>query len=143
MEQMWGIPHRMYDKKMVKACRGFCTETKSSLISEYTLIRGRKFRADYYIPEYKIAIEVQGGLFKKKGSAERFGHFYGNQALKDFDKILCYSIEGHVILLCIPSQVGKYVSDCLARIGRRRKHVPASDFMFVNENVLILRGEVV
>lgn len=34
-------------------------------IEEYQFAKPRKFRADFYLPEYKILIEIEGGLYMK------------------------------------------------------------------------------
>ncbi len=133
----------MHDKKMVKACTGFCEETKSSLLSEYRVLKARRFRADYFIPEYRVMIEVQGGLFQKKGAKERYGHFQGNKALKDFEKMLYMTLDYNVVLLCIPSQIGKYIQECLELVKQKRVHRDVSDFVLLENNVLIKRGELV
>ena len=55
------------------------------------LIPGRKFRFDYYHPESRIAIEVNGGIFGSKnwatGETRPMGHNSASGIKRDYEKV--------------------------------------------------------
>lgn len=57
---------------------------------DVTFIPGRRFRADFWFPKLKLAIEVDGGLWKTYS-----GHGYGAGAHQDRERdILAYLKDG-------------------------------------------------
>lgn len=52
------------------------------------LVPGRRFRHDFYWPEARLAVEVQGGLWLPKGA-----HTGGSQE-KDFEKAALTLLQG-------------------------------------------------
>lgn len=51
------------------------------LETEWQAIPDRKFRFDYFHPQSKIAIEINGGIWMEKG-----GHSYGDNLISDYEK---------------------------------------------------------
>lgn len=51
-------------------------------IREYALIPGRRFRADFAWPMFRVAVEVQGGIFRRGGGA----HSRPGKIMQDMEK---------------------------------------------------------
>ena len=60
---------------------------------------GRKWRFDLAIPDYRIALEIQGGIF----IAGR--HSRGASLLKEWDKLNCAAAMGWRVIYCQPKDV--------------------------------------
>lgn len=70
-----------------------------SLIPEFKFHPVRKWRFDFAIPDLKIAIEIDGGLFI-------YGrHNHAISMIKDYEKFNAAAESGWVILKFIPSQL--------------------------------------
>ncbi len=66
---------------------------------EYRFAPGRKWRFDLALPEFKIALEVQGGIFT------RGRHVRGPALLKEWEKLNAAAALGWRICYCQPSDV--------------------------------------
>ena len=80
-------PEQMLSKQMyAEGIRGYRRHVQ--------FITGRKFEADFYFPRIKLVIEVDGGLWMKRG-----GHTTGVGALRDRERdMLAYIKEGIMTL---------------------------------------------
>ena len=67
---------------------------------EYQFLDGRKWRFDWCWPTYGIAVEINGGIFRKGGGAHTgMGH------LRDMEKFNAAQIEGYIVLQFTPQQI--------------------------------------
>jgi very-short-patch-repair endonuclease len=71
------------------------------LIKEYMFCSGRKWRFDYAIPELKIAIEQDGGVWSGGRHTRPVGY------LKDLDKFNTAASMGWIVLKFTPSDMFK------------------------------------
>ena len=78
-----------------------------TLQKEYKFHPTRKWRFDYAIPEIKIAIEVEGGIFSNGRHTRGLGY------LKDMEKYNEATILGWSLLRYTPQQFNqfKYIED--------------------------------
>jgi very-short-patch-repair endonuclease len=60
---------------------------------EYKAIKDRRFRYDFYLPDYNILIEVQGGQYMAKS-----GHNSIKGLDRDYEKCNLAQINGYTIL---------------------------------------------
>ena len=60
---------------------------------EYKFLKDRRFRFDFAYPEYRIAIEVQGGIWCKGG------HSSGKGIIRDCEKYNLAQLNGWTLLL--------------------------------------------
>lgn len=66
------------------------------LVSQAQLIPKRKFKFDYYHPQSKVTIEIQGGRFMRRG-----GHNSPAGVKRDCEKTTLATLYGfHPIVLC-------------------------------------------
>ena len=81
---------------------------------EFQFHPNRKWRFDYYIPELKLGIEVEGGTFKKTYYKDKHGnlriheggrHNTGNGFLQDCEKYNTAIILGYKILRFTPENL--------------------------------------
>ena len=77
--------------------------TTDELRSEYTFLKGRKYRADFALPDYKILIEAQGGTWSTKG------HANGKSIQRDYEKVNAAQCAGWIILLFTGDDIQKGV----------------------------------
>lgn len=100
---------------------------------EYKFHPDRKWRFDYAIPEYKIAIEVEGGVWKKTTYTDKDGkeltiqggrHTTGKGYINDLEKYNTATAMGWAVFRVTPSQIKKYAVPQLIRdcIFNRNKH---------------------
>lgn len=68
--------------------------------SEQRLIPGRRFRCDFVWRDARIVLEVQGGIWLKRG-----GHSGGKAQLDDMEKINLLQLNGFRVLQVTPKQV--------------------------------------
>lgn len=59
---------------------------------DVTFIPGRRFRADFWFPKLKLAIEVDGGLWKTYS-----GHGYGAGAHQDRERDILAYLKGGIL----------------------------------------------
>lgn len=67
---------------------------------EYYFTNERKFRIDFAIPDHKIAIEVDGGVWMKKS-----GHNTGQGIIRDQEKTSLLSAYGWSVIRVIPKNL--------------------------------------
>jgi very-short-patch-repair endonuclease len=68
---------------------------------EYKFHKTRKWRCDFFLPAFKTAIEIQGGLFV--GGRHSRGAGY----VKDMEKFRELAKAGHRLLMFTPQEVNK------------------------------------
>lgn len=69
------------------------------LVEEYKFLTKRKFRFDYAIPKYKVAIEQEGGVYISGR------HTRGSGYVKDMEKYNLASINNWLLLRYTPKQI--------------------------------------
>lgn len=81
--------------------RGIClSEHWPEPVFEWRVCSTRRWRYDCAWPTHKVALEVQGGVWLKRG-----GHTGGQAQIDDFEKINTAQILGWVVLQVTPQQV--------------------------------------
>jgi very-short-patch-repair endonuclease len=94
----------MYDKATI--VKIFKTTFKTEVVSEYKFCDTRKWKFDFYIPKYKIAIEVEGGVYKKRTYKDKNGRLITVQGgrhnsakgfLNDMEKYNAASLLGYTL----------------------------------------------
>lgn len=85
----------------------FCKILKSitgcDAVTEHPFCPGRKFRSDYAILEHKIAIEVEGGIWRKGGGA----HSRPANIIRDIEKQNLYVLHGWRLIRVQPENLMK------------------------------------
>ncbi|MCK5607460.1 hypothetical protein KAR91_36590 [Candidatus Pacearchaeota archaeon] len=66
----------------------------------YFPLSKRKWRADFMFPDYRVAIEIQGGQFTRGGHA-RMG-----ESAVEFERMNAIQIGGWIVLQVAPQDVG-------------------------------------
>lgn len=66
---------------------------------QYRYVPGRQFRADFGIPERKLLIEVQGGVFSRRAHGSITG------VLKDNERLNQATLQGYRVLRFTPDEV--------------------------------------
>ena len=87
----------------------FYTVIKSvfpSVVCEYRFNPKRRWRADFAVPEEKILIEIEGGLWKYGRHNRTTGY------TKDMEKYNSAQILGFKVLRYTPGQAGRCLDDC-------------------------------
>jgi very-short-patch-repair endonuclease len=72
---------------------------RMKLIPEYKFLGNRKFRFDYAIPEIKLAIEINGGVWINGRHTRTSGY------LKDLEKFNLATCNGWHLLQFVPEQL--------------------------------------
>jgi very-short-patch-repair endonuclease len=85
----------MYDTSLLER---YCKSLGVTLEKEYKFVPRRRFRADYAIREWRILIEVEGGVWT------RGRHFRGKGAVQDMAKYNLATVHGYQLLRFTPSQ---------------------------------------
>lgn len=75
------------------------SEFKTTCLKEFKFHHDRKWRLDYFIPEYKIAIEVEGGAFSQGR------HTRGVGFINDMEKYNEVTKMGYRLLRYTPQQL--------------------------------------
>lgn len=96
----------------------FTTLVKSDLkldcVKEHYFCKGRMWRFDYAIPSHKIAIEVEGGVFKERTYRNKKGvlittiggrHNSGEGFLKDMEKYNKAAVLGWKVIRVVPTSL--------------------------------------
>lgn len=73
----------------------------TGMVAEYRFHPTRRFRFDFAIPEKKLAIEIEGGIWLGRNGA----HSSGKGILRDMEKNNLAVLEGWRILRVTPQQV--------------------------------------
>ena len=76
---------------------------------EFYFSTERNYRFDYAIPEHKIAIEQQGGIWAKGNS----GHSSGKGIKRDMEKATLANVLGWTLLLRTPDQTLKHPGETI------------------------------
>ena len=79
-------------------------------IPEYEFHPTRKFRFDYAIPQWRIGIEVEGGIWRQGGGA----HSHPSNIERDIEKYNCAAIQGWRVLRYAPEDLMNAVHDLRA-----------------------------
>lgn len=100
------------------------SDLKVEIVKEYKFLENRRFRFDYAIPEYKIAVEVEGGIWMKGGGA----HSRPQNILRDMEKYTLANIEGWVVIRRTPSDLIKndtihLIKKAIQNIDNQRKTI--------------------
>lgn len=77
------------------------SDLKLDIVKEHKFLPNRRFRFDYAILEYKIAVEVEGGIWLKGGGA----HSRPANILRDMEKYTLASVDGWVVIRRTPQQL--------------------------------------
>lgn len=88
----------VYDKEIVLS---YYRDHGIDLTPEYNFSPDRDFRFDFASPQNKVAIEVQGGIWKGK----RGGHTSGVGYKRDMEKFNLAASLGWRIVQCEPSDL--------------------------------------
>lgn len=85
-----------------------------TLIPEYQFNLERKWKVDFFAPEYKLAIEIEGGTFSKSRHTSPSGF------RKDMEKYNSLTLHGIRLIRFLPEQVNNpnntYVDEVLTRL---------------------------
>ena len=100
----------MFDKVLLKL-------TGLQLIKEYKFCDGRKWRFDYALPDLKIAIEIEGGVFSNGR------HTRGKGYLNDMEKYNMASELGWTLLRYTPTQLNESKTyEQIKRVIKTKQH---------------------
>ena len=77
-------------------------ETGLEIIAEFKFCKTRRFKSDYYIPELKLLIEKEGGIYTGKAHGSITG------ILRDIEKYNLATILGYKILRYQPKDLMSY-----------------------------------
>lgn len=101
------------------------TDLKLDVVKEHRFAPPRRWRFDYAILEYKIAIEKEGGVWRKGGGA----HSRPANIMRDMEKYTTAAVNGWVIIRRTPQQLNKQETLVLIRkaIEMRRQQNHSTD----------------
>lgn len=91
------------------------SDLKLEIVKEHRFHPVRRFRFDYAIPSYKIAIEVEGGVWTNGR------HTRGKGFLGDVEKYNQATVLGWRLIRCTPDTLTK--SDTLSLISELVKYI--------------------
>lgn len=112
-----------YNKTVVSTY--YASEGLPEPVFEFVFHPERKFRFDLAWPDYKVALEVQGGLFANKaGKVGR--HARGAALMQEHVKLNLAASLGWLVLFCIPRDVAtmgmvKLICETLSRRDREQR----------------------
>jgi very-short-patch-repair endonuclease len=119
----------MYNKDVIMKI--FETTFKTEVVSEYKFCDTRKWRFDFCIPKYKIAIEVEGGVFERRTYKDKSGKLITVQGgrhnsvkgfLNDIEKYNAASLLGYTLFRFTPSNiVSAYALDMISMFIENKK----------------------
>lgn len=92
------LSNQVYDPKIVLA---FYEELGIILVPEYKFLPDRDYRFDFANVETKVALEIQGGIWK--GNAG--GHTSGVGYTRDMEKSNLAMSHGWRIIQCVPKDI--------------------------------------
>lgn len=99
------VPNNRQKNKKKPQNDFFCALVRSDLkleiVKELRFHPTRRWRFDYAIPEYKIAIECDGGVWMKGGGA----HSRPQNILRDMEKLTQASLLGWTVIRRTPEQL--------------------------------------
>ncbi|GAF86121.1 unnamed protein product, partial [marine sediment metagenome] len=79
-------------------------------VREYQFAPPRKWRIDFAWPKYKLAIEVEGGIFMRKNGI-RGGHVRGSGYKGNMHKYNEIEMRGYTLLRFMPEELMGYGID--------------------------------
>lgn len=91
------------------SCPVDVTHGASQIEKEYRFHPSRKWRFDYAIPKYKIAIEIQGGIWTMGRHVRGVGY------LSDMEKFNEAQLLGWIVLMVTPQQMKEKIYTILER----------------------------
>jgi len=74
-------------------------------VAEYRFDPERKWRIDVAWPNYKIALEIEGGIWQQTSSGRSSGHANPVRFLRDMEKYNAMTVQGWSLIRCTPEQV--------------------------------------
>jgi very-short-patch-repair endonuclease len=77
-------------------------------LAEQRLIEGRRYSCDLVWPEQRLVVEVQGGVWLRRG-----GHSGGKAQIDDMEKLNLLQLAGYRVLQVTPQQVTSGVLSAL------------------------------
>jgi hypothetical protein len=93
-----------------------------ALVPEHRFLKERKWRFDYALPRYMVAIELEGGIHKRKGHASPKGY------ISDCRKYNHAAADGWILFrLATGMMTADDVGFVLAGVNRRIKIIQALD----------------
>lgn len=101
----------MTDDKVLKILKSLCV----GWIPEYKFMSERKFRFDYGHLKFKIAVEMEGGIYTGTG------HVKIGKYLSDMEKYNLATLRGWMVLRYAYGQENNIKDDVLKAIERRKK----------------------
>lgn len=75
------------------------SDIKVDIVKEHRFLKDRRFRFDYAIPEYKIAIEQEGGIWTNGR------HVRGAGYKRDMEKYSLAAVEGWIVIRRTPQEL--------------------------------------
>lgn len=99
--------YEMFEKTIIQS--GFPAPTR-----ELQFAPPRKWRIDFAWPKYKLAIEVEGGIFKRKHGIKG-GHVRGAGYKSNMQKYNEIEMQGYTLLRFMPEQLMNYGIDMVGR----------------------------
>lgn len=93
------------------------------IVREHEFSKVRRFRFDYCWIQYKVAVDLQGGIYAKPGKGRKSGHLSIPGMEADMEKINLAQVEGWVMLQLSPRKVRdfpEYVVQSLLSAFRRQ-----------------------
>jgi hypothetical protein len=92
---------KRYSDNIDEFCHYVKLQTGISLVTEYRFDMVRKWKFDYANEELKLAIEQEGGIYRKGGGA----HSSPAGILRDMEKYTQASIQGWTLIRRTPQQM--------------------------------------
>lgn len=86
----------------------------------FALAIGRRWRFDYAWPDRRVALEVEGGVFSRKGSR----HTRGAGFRSDIDKYNRAALDGWLLLRVLPEQLRLPATFDMLRAALTRRWSP-------------------
>lgn len=108
------------DSKIIKIdlfCKIIEQKFNVLIVQEYTFHHERKWRFDYAIPNLKIAIEQEGGIWLKGKS----GHSSGKGISRDMEKYNEANLLGWIVIRRTPEQLIKQETLNLVKCAIERR----------------------
>jgi hypothetical protein len=79
-------------------------------VPEYEFHPTRKWRFDYAIPQWKVGIEIEGGIWQRGGG----GHSHPTGIVRDMEKYNAAAVQGWRVLRYAPEDLNQAIVDLRA-----------------------------
>ncbi len=89
------------------------------VITEYKFHASRKWRLDIYLPDHMLGLEIDGGLFMRRGA-----HNTGKAIMRDIEKSNAALMQG-IIIYRIPAQELNNPDDIIKHLNNIQEVVNA------------------